>query len=189
MFIIYIYIYIRNLRLLYFLQDIVCFLLFFSVKPFSFIKSIDVWSKKSRQIMKKYHANVFSCKTLPTLSNKSVSPSVEWTITFVFLQIIIIDVIVHLEIPYTSSISSILLLCIDSNSLIVFQQDFFALRSSTVQWIVMIYGIVERFLKKPLWFFVRIFSISGLIRLKSKSLKTLAALVIKAMPLYIEITR
>ena len=58
-------------------------LIFLSVKPFPFIRSIDVCSMLSRQIINIYDANVFPCKTLATMSRKLVSPWGEWTISFV----------------------------------------------------------------------------------------------------------
>ena len=71
-------------------------LAFAKVKPFSFIKSIDVWSTKCRQIINRYGANVSPCITYMTMSKKSVSSSSEQTFTFVFLYSIILAVMVSL---------------------------------------------------------------------------------------------
>ena len=46
-----------------------------SLKPLSFILSIDVLSTKYRQMIKRYGANTSSCSTPATMSKKSVSPS------------------------------------------------------------------------------------------------------------------
>ena len=58
-------------------------LVFLSVKPFSFICSIDVWSMYFMQIINKCVANVSPCKT-PVIMSKSMSPFGERTISFVF---------------------------------------------------------------------------------------------------------
>ena len=59
-----------------------CFLLF-SLKPFSFIRSSDIQSTKSRQI-NKYGANVSPCKT-SVKCQRSLSQSDEQNIAFMFL--------------------------------------------------------------------------------------------------------
>ena len=56
---------------------LLAFFFFFSVKPFSFIRSIDVQSTESRQIMNSYEANVFPCRT-PTANIKDVWVSIRW---------------------------------------------------------------------------------------------------------------
>ena len=61
-------------------------LAFFSVKPFSFIKCIDARRTYSWQFMNKYGARVSPYRWPATMSNKSVSPSSEWTFTFVFYR-------------------------------------------------------------------------------------------------------
>ena len=70
---------------LLFLRDIVCFLSFFSAKPFAGITSIDVWSRLSSQIIKKYGAYVCPPSSPKTMSKKIVCPSGKRTFTFVFL--------------------------------------------------------------------------------------------------------
>ena len=64
----------------YSLYDIVCFLGSFCVKPFSFITSHDVWTKKYRRIIKIYGANVFLCLISVTLSNETVSLPSKWNL-------------------------------------------------------------------------------------------------------------
>ena len=61
------------------------FAFFFSVKTFSFIRSIDVPSTSFTQIINKYSANVSPCKTPATMLKMLVLPSGERTIAFVFL--------------------------------------------------------------------------------------------------------
>ena len=51
-------------------------LVFFNVKPFYFIRFIDVRNMYSRQIMNKYGANVAPCMTLATMIKMMVSPFV-----------------------------------------------------------------------------------------------------------------
>ena len=63
---------------------------FFRVKPFSFIRSIDVRSRQWRQIMNRYEADVSPRRTPGTMSKKSVSPSCVRTLTFLVLQRIIL---------------------------------------------------------------------------------------------------
>ena len=77
--------YLGSLLPLEFLQDIVCFFLFFSVKQFSFIRSIDVRRTYSRQIINIYDANVFPCKTPGITLRKSVYPLGGRTFAFVCL--------------------------------------------------------------------------------------------------------
>ena len=52
----------------------------------------------------------------------------------------------------------------------VLHQGFFAQTPSMIQWIVRIFDVVDCFLWKPFWFFLRIFSISGLLWLRSRAL-------------------
>ena len=47
------------------------------MKPFSFIKSIDVRSTSSRKIISKYGPNVSNCKTQATMLKKLMSLSDE----------------------------------------------------------------------------------------------------------------
>ena len=62
--------YLRSLRLSLTQLDIVCFLPFFSVKPFTFIRFIDVWSMKYWQKTNICGACVYS----KTMLKKSVLP-------------------------------------------------------------------------------------------------------------------
>ena len=48
-------------------------LAFFNVKPFSFIRLIDVRSTKSRLVINKFGVHLSPCKTSTTMSKKSVS--------------------------------------------------------------------------------------------------------------------
>ena len=59
----------------------------------------------------------------------------------------------------------------------------FARISSMIRRIIRLSKFVDRFLQKPFGFFPRIFSISGLIRLRSRALETFAAIVKRVMPL------
>ena len=79
----------------------------FNVKPFSFMRSMDVWSSLSSQSINECNGNVSPFKTLATMSKKHMSPSGEWTITFVFLQGTIIEIRISLGRPYASSVCSI----------------------------------------------------------------------------------
>ena len=120
----------------------------FSIKTFSFIRSIEVRSAKSRQFINKYGANVSPCRTPVIKSKTSVSPLVEQTIAFVFLQSIIIAVIVYLGRPHVSHIWFILLLWIGSNAVEKSTNNsaasrFFARIPSTIQLIVRIYEIAK----------------------------------------------
>ena len=104
------------------------FLAFFiSIKPFSFIKSIDVWSTYSRQI-------VFG-ETI-------------WLLHDLYL-------------PSAYEIKS-------TNNSVAFW--LFAWTLSMIRRIVRICEVVDRFLRKLLWFFQRIFTILDLIRLRSRAL-------------------
>ena len=58
---------------------------FASLKPFYFIKSIDVLSTYSRQIINRYGANVSPCSTPATMLKLSVSPSDKRTFTFIIM--------------------------------------------------------------------------------------------------------
>ena len=75
--------------------------------------------------------------------------------------------------------------CIDSNIMEIstcssFTWRFFVHTPSMIQRIVRICEFVDRFLRKPFWFFRSVFSISCWIRLKSRTLTTLAAKVSKS---------
>ena len=75
------------------------FLAFFSGKLFSFIRSIEVRSTLSRQIMNRYGAKVSIYRTPTKISKKCVSPSGERTFTIVFLWSIIMGATVSLGRP------------------------------------------------------------------------------------------
>ena len=59
---------------------------FFNLKPYSFIRSIDVRSTKSWQNMNWYGANEYPYRPPATMSKKSESPSGERTLTFMFYR-------------------------------------------------------------------------------------------------------
>ena len=143
--------YLRCLHLLYFLQDIVYFL------PFKyktiFIRSIGVRSTKSGQIMNIYAVTVSPCKTIAIMSKKSVSPSGERSITFVFLWSFNIVVTVSLDRLYAWSICSNFPLCMESNALrkstnYSVASRFFARTPSMIRRIVGICNVMDWFLWK-----------------------------------------
>ena len=73
--------------------------------------------------------------------------------------------------PYISNICFIFPLCMDLNTLEKSTNNSVALRffpqtTSMIQLIVRICEVVEQFLQKPFWFFIRIFLISGVAFLK-----------------------
>ena len=57
-------------------------LAFFNIKPFSFIRSMEVYTTQSRQSINKYGAKVSPCRTRATMLEKSVLPPDEQTIAF-----------------------------------------------------------------------------------------------------------
>ena len=63
--------------------------------------------------MNRYGANVSPCRVPATMSKKSVSPSSEWTFTFMFLMV----ATVPLGRPYTKSICSTFPLSMELNAL------------------------------------------------------------------------
>ena len=70
--------------------------------------------------------------------------------------------------PYASNICFMFPLYMESNALEEFTNNsvasrFFACITLMIQQIVRICKIVDQFLRKPFWFFLRIFSILGLI--------------------------
>ena len=91
--------------------------LFLRVKPFSFIKSIDVHSTSSRQIINIYATNVIPCKNPASMSKKLIFSSDEQTLAFVFIESIIIAVAVSFWRLYVRIICSFFPLCIKSNIL------------------------------------------------------------------------
>ena len=99
---------------------------------------------------------------------------------FVFLLSILLAVTISLRRPYDSHIFSIFLLCMESNALVKSMTNsvtsvFFARTPLLFRWIVRICEVVQPFLWKLSWFFPRICSISGQIRLRSWTSWTLAA--------------
>ena len=79
----------------------------FCEKIFSFIRSIDVRSTSSRQIRNSEGVFVSSSRTPAKILKKSVPPSFEGTLTFVFLQSFVMAVTVSLGRPLVRSICSI----------------------------------------------------------------------------------
>ena len=119
---------------------------------------------------------------------KSVSLSGEWTIASIFLKSSIIEVTISLlRGPNGSSICSIFSLCMASNTLEKSMNNsvasrFFAQTLLMIQWTVTICDVVDLFLLKPFWFFLRSFLISSRIRLRSWALWNLAAIPVRVMP-------
>ena len=77
--------------------------------------------------------------------------------------------------PQASSICSIFPLCMESKALEkstnnIVASSFFACIPSRIQRIVKICDVVDRFLRKPFWFFLSIFSILGSMWLHSRAL-------------------
>ena len=143
---------------------------FFSVKEFSFIRSIVIQSTSSRQIINRYEANVSPRRTSVTTSKQK-------------------RLCLHL-------MSECWLSCYNRASFFSWGDHMLELFAPSFPcvWNEMLwrnlrkrvsprrflpfydsmdcynlYG-VDRFLRKPFWFFLRIFSISGPIRLRSKAL-------------------
>ena len=109
------------------MRDFVC--LFFSVKLFAFIRSIDVRSTQSGQIINRLGAYVLPCRTPATIPKKSMSPSSEQTDFQIFIKH-------HYgsnsyfgeEGLYAKSIYSIFPLCMESNVLEKFTNNSIVLR-------------------------------------------------------------
>ena len=155
----------------------VLLLLFFvSSKPFSLILSIDVLSTKSRQMIKRYGASVFPCSTPATMSKYFVSPSRERTFTLVFLlRIVIAATVFFLGRLYASRLCSIFPRCMESKALVKSTNSnvtcrFFARTPSRILRMVNICEVVDLFLRKPFWFFLRMLSILGSMRFRSRTL-------------------
>ena len=66
-----------------------------------------------------------------------------------------------------------------TNDIVAFR--FFAHTPSRIQRIVKICDIVDRFLRKPFWFFLSIFSILGSMRLHSRALYILTAIDVRVI--------
>ena len=118
---------------------------------------------------------------------RSLSPSGERTFTFVSLYRIIMAATVSLRRLLARSICFIFSLCMESNALKKSTNNSVALRFfvrtlSDIRWIVKICDVVDGFLRKPFWFFLRIFSISGSMRLRSRALYILAAIKVRVIP-------
>ena len=83
--------------------------------------------------------------------------------------------------PYASIICSIFLLWMESKALVkstnnVVACRFFARTSSRILQIVNIDEVVDLFLQKPFWFFLRMLSILGSMRFRSRAWHILAAM-------------
>ena len=63
-----------------------------------------------------------------------------------------------------------------------YRVEGFARTPSKIRRIVRIYDVMNRFLRKPFWFFLRIFSIFGSMQLSSRALKILAAVEVEVIP-------
>ena len=59
---------------------------------------------------------------------------------------------------------------------------FFARMPSRILWIVNICEVVDLFLRKPFWFFLRILSILGSMRFQSRTSYILAAMDVSIIP-------
>ena len=94
---------------------------------------------------------------------------------------------VSFGIRYASRIYSIFSLCMESkafvkstNNIVAFR--FFACTPSRILRIVNICEVVDLFLWKPFWFFLRMLSILGSLRLRSRALYILAAMDVSVIP-------
>ena len=89
--------------------------------------------------------------------------------------------------PYARSIFSISPLCMESKALAkstiyIVVSRFFARTPSRIRRIVKICDVVDRFLRKPFWFFLSILSVLGSLRLRSRALYILAAMDVRVIP-------
>ena len=132
-------------------------LYFISLKPFSLILSIDVLSTWSRQMIKRYGANVSPCSTSATMSKLSVSIFPLWMESKALVK---------------------------STNNMVASRFFFACTPSRIRQIVKIGDVMDLFLRKPFWFFLSRLSILGSMLLRRRALYILAAL---SLSLYIYI--
>ena len=138
-------------------------------------------------MIKRYWANVSPCSTPATMSKWYVSPSVERTFNFLFLYSIIVAATVSLCRPKARSICSIFLLCMASKAFEkstnnIIASEFFTLGLSRIRRIVKICDVLDRFLRKPFWFFLSMLSILGSMRLRSRALYILAAMDVRVIP-------
>ena len=131
------------------------FLASFDMKSFSFIRFIDASSTWFRQSINIYVA----FKTSVAMSEKLVSSLAEQTIAFRFLKSNIIAITISLGRSYASSICSTFLCQWRNLWTVVVHQKVFAL-TPRIWCIIRFCEVVEQFLQKPFWFFLRIFSIS-----------------------------
>ena len=88
--------------------------------------------------------------------------------------------------PLARSIGSIFPLCMESKALEkstnnIVASRFFSRTPSRIRRIVKIRDVVDRFFRKPFWFFLSIFPILGSMRLRSKALYILAAMDVRVI--------
>ena len=122
-----------------------------------------------------YGASVSPYSIPATMSKYSVSPSGERTFTLVFLYRIVIAATVSFGRPYASRICSIFPLCMESKALVKSTNSnvacrFFARMPSRILRMVSICEVVDLFLRKPFWFFLRMLSILGSMQFHSRAL-------------------
>ena len=89
--------------------------------------------------------------------------------------------------PYASRICSIFPLCMESKAFVKSTNNivacrFFARTPSRILRIVNICEVVDLFLRKPFWFFLRMLSILGSMRLRRRALYILAAMDVSVIP-------
>ena len=94
---------------------------------------------------------------------------------------------VSFGIPYVSRICSIFPLCMESKAFVKSTNNivacrFFACMPSRILQIVNICEVIDLFLWKPFWFFLRMLSILGSRRLRSRALYILAAMDVRVIP-------
>ena len=123
-------------------------------------------------MIKGYGANVSPCSTPAAMLKWSVLPSGERTFTLVFLQSIIMAATVSSGRPHAKGICSIFPLWMESKALvnstnIIVHCKLFARTPSRIQQIDKICEVVDIFFRKPFWFFLRMLSILGYMRLPS----------------------
>ena len=89
--------------------------------------------------------------------------------------------------PYEGIICSIFPLCMESKAFVKSPNNIVAIRffvpaPSRILWIVNICEVVDLFLRKPFWFFLRMLSILGSLLLRSRALYILAAMDVSVIP-------
>ena len=122
------------------------------------------------------------------ISKKVVSPSGDLTIARVFVYSIIIALIVSFGIPYADRIYFYFNLSIESNAFeksinISIAGTFFDFTPSIKRRMVNICPVVDRFVLNPFWFFLRIYSILGLILFNNIRLYIFEAIDVRVIPL------